>query len=183
MKLLKSFLILFIAISITSCSSSDDDNSIELTAQSFVGVYALTDYESDVTESATSSTGKESILSETENEGSVYNTVITLNTDGTYTIDGTFLQTSEIDGDQNNEIETIITLETSGTYVLNITSRTITFTEAIIADADGSGFITGEYVIEDLNENELELKQTNTIAAAAGTNKIVTVTEISLTRN
>jgi len=180
MKLLKSFLILFIAISITSCSSSDDDNSFQLTAENFVGVYALTDYESDVTETATSSTTGNTVeLSETENEGSIYSTVVTLNTDGTYSIDGTFVLTSETDG---STTEAVITLETTGTYSLNIISKTITLTETVTEEAaKGAGLVEGTFTITSFNENELELEQTTN--ATAGSNSINTVTEITLTRN
>ena len=179
MKLLKSFLILFIAISITSCSSSDE-NSFELTAENFVGVYALTDYESDVTETATSSTTGNTVeLSETENEGDTYNTAVTLNTNGTYTIGGTFRMWYE-----TGEIETFktIILQSTGTYSLNIISKTITLTEdEAEEETNGAGLIAGTFNITSFNENELELEQTTNIPD--GSNSINTVTEITLTRN
>jgi hypothetical protein len=181
MKLLKSFLILCIAVSITSCSS-DDENSFELTAENFVSVYALTDYESDITETATSSSGDVSTLSETEKEGDTYDTEVTLNADNTYTIDGSFRIGSKTD----NETETFqtIILETTGTYSLNIISKTITLTETVTEEAvKGAGLVVGTFDIISFNENKLELEQTTTTAASVGTNSISTVTEVTLTRN
>ena len=179
MKLLKSFLILFIAISITSCSS-DDDNSIELTSQTFVGIYSLSDYESDVTETATSTTtGNVTTLSETEKEGRTYAVNLLLNVDNTYSIKGNFILESETDG---NKTEQVIIFETTGTYSLDLLLKTVTLTETVTEEAvDGAGFIAGQFKITTFNDNEIELEQiTNT---NAGSNSINTVTEITLTRN
>ncbi|QVY64649.1 hypothetical protein [Polaribacter sp. Q13] len=168
MKLLKSILVLFIAISITSCSS-DDDNSLELVATNLVGSYNLTAYKSVETEIATASNGNESTLSTTTKTGSTFKVVVELKADGTYSIDGNFILTPN-KGEQNVEIIT-----SSGNYSLNATDKKIT----LIASEDGS-FVGGSFDIKSFNEDKMVLKQT---VEGTGDVRIDSITDITLERN
>jgi hypothetical protein len=168
MKLLKSFLILFIAISITSCSS-DDDNSFELTATNLVGSYNLTIYKSVETEIATSSTGNESTLSTTTKIGSTFNVVVELNANGTYSIDGNFILTPN-EGEQN-----VVIIASSGNYSLNATDEKITLTAS-----EDEAFVGGEFGIASFTEDKMKLKQT---IDGIGDVRIDSITEITLERN
>ncbi|WP_166385917.1 hypothetical protein [Polaribacter sp. 11A2H] len=169
MKLLKSFLILFIAISITSCSSDDDNNSFELVATNLVGSYNLTAYKSVETEIATASNGNESTLSTTTKTGSSFKVVVELKANGTYSIDGNFILTPN-NGEQNVEI-----IASSGNYSLNATDKKIT----LIASEDGA-FVGGSFDIKSFNEDKMVLKQT---VEGTGDVRIDSITDITLERN
>jgi hypothetical protein len=174
MKLLKSFLILFIAISITSCSSSDDENSFELVATNLVGEYTLTAYESVETETATSSTGTETILSTTTKTRSSSTVVVILNANNTYSIDGILVMDSKTDQDENDdEIKDLD--DTSGTYTLNIVSKTITLTPTT-----DESFIDGSFNIKTFKEDQIVLEQE---VEGSGDVSISTTTDITLERN
>ncbi|PQJ68642.1 hypothetical protein [Polaribacter butkevichii] len=176
MKLLKSFLILFIAISITSCSS-DDDNSFELVATNLAGSYNLTAYKSVEAEIATASNGNESTLSTTTKTGSTFSIDVALNANGTYSIGGTLLLKYKADptpkgGDEDNEI---LTLASSGNYTLNATAKTITLTVS-----EDEAFIGGTFDIKSFNEDKMVLKQT---VEGTGDVRIDAITDITLERN
>lgn len=169
MKLLKSLLVLFIAVSITSCSSNED-NSFELVSTNLVGTYKLTAYKSVETETATSSTGTETKLSETTKIGGSFTVDVTLNTDKTYSIDGNFIVTSN-NGD--NE-QAVVILASNGTYNLNEVSKTITLT----ALTDGA-LVDGKFDIKTFNENKIVLKQE---VEGSGDVRIDAITDITLER-
>ena len=168
MKLLKSFLILFIAISITSCSS-DDDNSFELVATNLVGSYNLTAYKSVETEIATASNGNESTLSTTTKTGGSFKVVVALNANGTYSIDGNFILTP------NKGEQDVVIIASSGNYTLNATAKTITLTVS-----EDEAFIGGTFDIKSFNEDKMVLKQT---VDGTGDVRIDAITDITLERN
>lgn len=178
MKLLKSFLILFIAISITSCSS-DDDNSFELSAANLAGTFKITAYTSVETESATSSAGVTTELSKNTIVGDTFtNMVVTLNTGGTFTAKGSFRVNSTVtptpeDGQKDAEI---VTLDSEGTYSLNLTSKTIS-----LIDTSGDGYVNGTFEIKTFNVDKLIIKKETDVTTGGITNNIVT--DITLERN
>ena len=156
MKLLKSILVLFIAISITSCSS-DDDNFLELSEINIASSYNLTAYKSVEKESATSQSGVTSELSKTTIVGGTFtNAIVAFNANGTYSINGNFVlgyntTPTPKDGQRDSEA---ISLSSNGTYKLDPISKTITITETT-----GLGYINGSFDIKSFNQNSLVLKQ------------------------
>ncbi|WP_343328653.1 hypothetical protein [Polaribacter staleyi] len=175
MKLLKSFLILFIAISITSCSS-DDDNSFELSAVNLAGTYKITAYKSVEIESATSSAGKVITLATTTKTRSSSTVKVILNANNTYSIDGILVMTSKTDGvDNDDDIQDLD--DTAGTYALNLDSKTITLTETL-----GNGLVIGTFDLKTFNADKLIIKQ-DVNSTTKGGNDINTVTDITLERN
>jgi hypothetical protein len=174
MKLLKSFLILFITISITSCSDSSSEPPYTLSNANIAGTYKITAYESVETETATSSTGAETVLSTTTKTRSSSTISVTLNTDNTYSIDGILVLDSKTNGVENDdEIKDLD--DTTGTYVLNATSKTIFLTQT----TDDS-FIDGGFNINTFNEDKIILEQE---IEGSGDISIDTTTEITLERN
>ncbi|MCL7761965.1 hypothetical protein MPF19_00960 [Polaribacter sp. Z014] len=175
MKLLKSILVLFIAISITSCSS-DDDNSLELTSENLAGTFKITSYKSVETETAKNTAGTVIGSSTTTKNRSSSTIVVTLNSNNTYSIEGILVLDSKTGNDKNDD-EINDLNDTKGTYAFsNVEPKTFTLTES-----EGKKLIIGNFEIKSFNVNSLVLKQeTNT---NAGNIEIKTITDITLERN
>ena len=176
MKLLKSILVLFIAISITSCSSNDDDNFLELTSENLAGTFKITSYKSVETETAKNTAGTVIGSSTTTKNRSSSTIVVTLNSNNTYSIEGILVLDSKTGSDTNDD-EINDLNDTKGTYAFsNIDSKTFTLTES-----EGEKFIIGNFEVKSFNLNSLVLKkETNT---KSGNIDIKNITDITLERN
>jgi hypothetical protein len=117
MKFLKLFLFTALIVSITACSSDDDDGPVpvELTNGNLAGTYNITFLEGSSQSSVVTESGT--------------NAIIVFSAAGTYTVSGNYRETLTVTvtGQSPQTEQEIVTLDTSSTYSTNNTNRTITF--------------------------------------------------------
>lgn len=130
MKLINFFLMATVVLTLSSCSSDDDGNTvIELTNASIAGTYELTYFEGSSEYSVVTSNGSVVVTEfETFTADTFTNATYTFNEDGTYVSSGSFRITYEITvtGEDTDTESLIESLDDSGTYSVNTTSKTIT---------------------------------------------------------
>lgn len=130
MKLVKSLILMFMAVSLVNCGSDDDGgSSFDLSAANFVGTYSLVGVESSSERTITDNGNTTVLSSETTelNDDVTVTTEVVFNSNGTYFSTGTHvldIETSDSSGESENFSETVITND-SGTYTLDIVNEQI----------------------------------------------------------
>lgn len=120
MKLLKSLLVLFVAVSIISCSSDDDSVQYTLNNANLSGTHSLTMLNTSDTE--TTNINGLDVVTEFTTVGETFQVIVVFDEDGTYVINGEYLvnYVTRVAGqivDEGSEI-IVITNET-GDYTTN----------------------------------------------------------------
>ncbi len=150
MKLLKNFFILVMVITLTACSGDDNDsvpyelNNTNLSAGSFQVQELSFTYSETFTEDG------EIIVIEASGFGETFQLLYTFFENGTYIIDGEYVQktTIRIDGEVVEQTTEIITNNNAtGTYVVNDSTMQIIVDEESVYD------------ITLFNENELRISR------------------------
>jgi hypothetical protein len=161
MKLLKYFLVLFISISITSCSDSTSEAPFTLSSANIAGTYNINSL--SLNTKVTSSTNVAGVevpftVATSKSTGDTFGVTFILNENGTYTVSGQYRVVSVVtpavgDTVTNNEIIRFPDAGDSGTYNLNTADNTITFTSA------SGDFLEGTLNIVAFNETTVSLTQ------------------------
>ena len=158
MKLLKSLLVLFIAVSIASCSSNNDEVSFTLSNANIAGTYNISSL--NIISKITTVTDVAGIpvtldIASSKSEGDTFQVDFVINENGTYTSSGEYrlvTTISPITGETTTNSE-IIKFNDSGSYVLNTTNETIVLT------SDTDDFIEGTLNVVKFNENTIDISQ------------------------
>lgn len=90
MRLIKSLFVLFVAASLVSCSSDDDNNQLELNNANLAGTYAVTLLNS--TEVQTTDFNGAEIISTTTTVGHTFELEIVFFENGNYVVDGLYVE-------------------------------------------------------------------------------------------
>jgi hypothetical protein len=176
MKIFKFILILFITVSITSCSSEEGEPTITLSNANIVGSYDISKLNIVEVESATSSAGVTVELSKNTKIGDTFQVELEIKSNGTFTASGEYRSTSTVVPTPTNgqEDPKIININSSGSYELNTSLNTINFTQ------NEGDFIDGSFDITTFNETTVIMNQEATDIQGGITNEIKT--NITFTR-
>lgn len=88
MKLLKSLFVLFVAVSLISCSSDDDNNQFVLNNANLSGTHSITYFTTSDTE--TTNVNGLDVVSEFTTVGDTFQITVVFSENGTYVIDGEY---------------------------------------------------------------------------------------------
>ncbi|MFT5248527.1 MAG: hypothetical protein ACI93P_000240 [bacterium] len=114
MKLLKTLFVLFVAVSLVSCSSDDDNNQYEFNNANLAGTYEVTLL--NTTEVQTTNVNGLDIITEYTTVGDTFQLTIVFSESGSYVIDGEF---------RNSYVETVAgQVQGEGSEILVIDSET-----------------------------------------------------------
>lgn len=179
MKFLKYILILFISISITSCSDASSDLPFVLSTANIAGNYNINSLSTDT--KVTSVTEVSGILipltvATSTITGDTFQVDFVLNGNGTYTASGQYRIVSVVTPAVGSQITNseILVFTDSGSYQLNTTDNTLTL---ISSTGD---FIAGTMNIVTFNETTVSLSQEMETVVDATTTEINS--RISFTR-
>ena len=159
MKLLKSLFVLFVAVSLVSCSSDDEGTPVySINNANLSGTYNVTDLANEFIFSVIGSNGNP-IVTETITlvTQSIVGAKITFLENGTLTAEGEIvvdITTAPNDGSAPTTVTDVIDFDgTTGTYTLNATAETITMIST------GGEFEDGTYNIALFNETNVNFTQ------------------------
>ena len=170
MKILKFVLVLFISISITSCSSESKEAPFTLSDANIVGTYNISSFSAEEVESATSSAGVTVELSKNTKIGDTFQVSLVMNANGTFVATGEYRSVSTVIPTPNagQANPAIIVLNSSGSYLLNTALNTISFTQK------SGDFIDGSFDITTFNESKVVIIQETIDTQGGITNEIKT---------
>ena len=176
MKIFKFILILFITVSMTSCSDDTSEPTITLSNTNIAGTYEISSLNIEEIESATSSAGVTVELSRNTKIGDTFQVNLVIKSNGTFTASGEYRSASTVVPTPTNGQETpkIIIINSSGSYEINTSLNTINFTQ------NEGNFIDGSFDITTFNETTVIMNQEATDTQGGITNKIKT--NITFTR-
>jgi hypothetical protein len=155
MKNIKFILFLFLSITILSCS--DNDNSVPAFALSnanIAGTYNMSSFNIDI--KASTVVSKVTVpVSTGKNVGDTFQINFILNANGSYTVDGQYRVVSTITPTGMTPITNteIIDIDDSGSFSINTTNNTINF----ISSKDD--FLDGTFEIKTFNENSFSIEE------------------------
>ncbi|WP_405610942.1 hypothetical protein [Polaribacter sp. Asnod1-A03] len=181
MKVLKYILILFISISITSCSDKEDNEiPLSLTNENISGTYNISNLfiqTEVISETEVAGVMLPFTLATSVSQGDTFQIDCTFNIDGTYNATGLYRLVSTITpvtGDPVENIE-IIELNDSGNYTINTVDNTISFTSI-----STNGLIDGNVEVYSFNETSLSFSRDT--EETDGVNTIILNYDITLIR-
>lgn len=161
MKLLKSILILFIAISITSCG---DDSSSEpafiLSNANIAGTYNISSFNVNVDLSTEVTPGVNATFSTIKIIGDIFQVDFILNTSGSYSVSGQYsvTTTTNVVGGSTTENSSIVNFNDSGTFTINSSENTITFNSSQ-DDFLGNEYLDKTFNVTVFSENSFTIAQ------------------------
>lgn len=170
MKKINFILFLCFSITLLSCGDDDDTPVLTLSTSSVAGEYTIKSLDTNLLEEATSS-GTTVTVSTTVGKGDTFETsLITLNSNGTYTTSGGYRLVSTKtpnNGGSPEETKTLIFLNGSGTFTVNTVDNTIKF------NTTNDALLSGTYTIVSFNDTILNLtKESETVVGSiTNTNK------------
>lgn len=152
MKILKSLFILFIAISLSSCSTEDSAPTYPLTYENIAGTYDIQSLSLNV--KTTINVGAVPVTSTANGVGDTFQVDLIMNQDRTYSVKGAYrlVTTATVPGVAPTETKEIINIDESGSYTIN-SDNSITFVDP---DAE---FLEGSLNVTVFNENTFTLTQ------------------------
>lgn len=159
MKNLKFILILFLFVSITSCSDDASAPPFSLTAANMAGNYDIGAINAEEEETATSNSGAVVNVSTTTFVGDSFDDInFVLHSNGTYTASGKF-RTVIIEtpngGAPVNDFEIVI-FDATGSYQINNLDNTITFNPST------GNFLDGLFTVVTFTETAIKMTQEET---------------------
>ncbi|MFY9241612.1 MAG: hypothetical protein WAO74_01140 [Polaribacter sp.] len=158
MKKLKIIFILFIAVSLPSCSDGDSKTiAFDFSVANVSGSYKLKTLTANLTNTAVTQ-GVVAPISTATEIGDTFNANLTLNANGTFNLKGNYRIVTAVTptgGSTTNNAEIII-LDDSGTYTINAQTRTISFAST------NTQLLEGEYKVTIFSETTLSLTQAST---------------------
>lgn len=139
MKFLKSLLILTMVITFANCSESDSAPIYPLSYENIAGTYNVQSF-SYKTDVIATTNGIPITIATASAVGDTFQIDLTLNVDGTYTIQGAYRVEIRLVPVVGNAVETqeIINISNTGTFTLNTNNNTITFSDGLVKDLNGT---------------------------------------------
>lgn len=162
MKIFKFILVLFVTVSITSCSDETSEPPYTLSNANIAGTYNINNL--SINTKVTSSTIVAGVevpftVATSKSTGDIFKVTFILKSNGTYTVNGSYTITSIVTPAVGNPISSddIIRFPDagdSGTYKLDTIDNTITFTSSSSGD-----FLEGTLNVVTFNETTISLSQ------------------------
>ena len=180
MKNLKYILLLFLTILFINCKNDDNnlDVAFDFTLANLAGTYGVNTYGADLTNTANTQ-GTDVVISTATIVGDIFQVVLTLNANGTYTATGQYSITTTVRPVSGPPTVTpeILLVDNEGTFTINDSAdnRSITFV------ATKGEFLNGEYLVNFLSEEGITIIQDKTETDGSVTTQ--TVTTISLLKD
>lgn len=140
MKILKSLFVLFIAISLSSCSSETSAPTYPLSLANIAGTYNIQSLSVSTDINTTTSNGLSIKVATASLVGDIFQIDLVMNTDGTYTAKGAYTTTyrlSPVAGPGVEEVK-IVNIDYSGNFALNTVDNRITFSGGLLQDLSGT---------------------------------------------
>ncbi len=166
MTLLKFILVLFISVSITSCSDEANEPPYRLTNANIVGSYNIESFSLNSDLSNEISPGVSATFSTAKFVGDTFQVDLELDANGTYTLSGQYrvITTITIVGGTNPTIPAaIINFSDSGTYSVNSLDNTIQFNSKsgnfLGATSLDPVYLDTSFNIVVFNENTFSIEQ------------------------
>ncbi|MCG1035223.1 hypothetical protein [Polaribacter sargassicola] len=156
MKVLKYILVIFISLSITSCSDNEENNTpLSLTNENIAGNYNISSLflkTEIISETEVSGVNLPVTLATSSSVGDTFQIDFIFNLDGTFEAKGLYRLVSTITPITGGTIENIeiIELNDSGTYNINTIDNTISF-----SSINTDGLINGDVQVDIFNETTL----------------------------
>ena len=173
MKLFKFILILFVAVSISSCSDDSIEPTILLSNANIAGTHSINSFNIDT--KVTSKTDVSGIsvpfdIATSTGYGDTFQVDFELTENGDYTLIGQYRLISTITPAVGNQVAetSILLVDDSGTYEIDTTNNTITFTSSLDA------FLSGTFNVVTFNETAIVLRQEKEEVLAPITTQIKT---------
>lgn len=155
MKSTKLLLIFILSFSILSCNKNSDDDggtSFLLSAENLAGTHALTFLDIDIEE--TTEINGIPVMSTITIIGSTFQVEMIFQENGTYSIEGQYLQTTTVTVAGQTETDTeIIVLDEGGTYSLDANEQTI------FLSGSGGELEAGTFEVTVFNETDFRFVQ------------------------
>ncbi|MFD1062203.1 hypothetical protein ACFQ1Q_03015 [Winogradskyella litorisediminis] len=126
MKSIKILILAVLALTLNSCGD-DDSPGVELTSENLAGTYDITFLRSSYEETVTASNGTTFVSESGTTVGDTFTDAIwQFNTNGTYSVSGSYRVTETTTSNGQTETDTYIDfLDDSGSFILNNMDRTI----------------------------------------------------------
>ena len=173
MKLFKFILVLFVAVSISSCSDDSIEPTILLSNANIAGTHSINSFNIDT--KVTSKTDVSGIsvpfdIATSTGYGDTFQVDFELTENGDYTLIGQYRLISTITPAVGNQVAetSILLVDDSGTYEIDTTNNTITFTSSLDA------FLSGTFNVVTFNETAIVLRQEKEEVLAPITTQIKT---------
>ncbi len=161
MKLFKILLVLFISVSISSCSDNSSEPIFVLSNANIAGSYNMSSFNTDVDLSTEVKPGLSATFSTIKVVGDTFQVDFVLNASGTYTIAGQYrivTTVTTVSGGNQDVTPSIVDFNDSGTFNINSTNNTITFTSSK-DDFLGSEYLDKTFNVSAFNENFFTITQ------------------------
>ena len=183
MKLFKFILVLFVAVSISSCSDDSIEPTILLSNANIAGTHSINSFNIDT--KVTSKTDVSGIsvpfdIATSTGYGDTFQVDFELTENGDYTLIGPYRLISSITHADGNQVSKtlILYVDDSGTYEIDTTNNTITFTSSLdaLSDfySDASSRLSGTFNVITFNETAIVLRQEKEEVLEAMTTQIKT---------
>ena len=154
MKLFKILALALTSISLVACGSDDDSSTPapELTVESLQGNYEMTALTINTTRVLDEGGGVMTDLDpRSETADRIEDVILTLSSNDTFTITGSYIRETLLDGEIDEDANTIGQIDDAGTYSINIENQTINFVSDNTEDADDV-FLSGMYTISSIED-------------------------------
>ncbi|APZ45912.1 hypothetical protein BW723_06205 [Polaribacter reichenbachii] len=176
MKNLKFILLLFLSVSVLSCSDDEDAPQFLLSNANIAGTYEIGSLTGEQKETATSSQGAEVDLATSSIVGANFQVDLILTADGTFDAEGLYREivTSTPNGGATTQTEELLSVDTEGTYQINTLNNTISFNPTT------GDFLAGTFNIEAFTQTFVSIMQES--ETAEGSNTIYKTLNIGFTR-
>ena len=177
MKNLKFIFILFLSLTVLSCSDTDNEPPYLLSNTNIAGSYEVSSLTANENETATSSSGAVVDLATSTIVGANFQISFDITANGTYEVSGLYreIKTTTPNGGATTTNEVLLTIDSEGTYQLNTLNNTISFTST------SGGFLEGTFNIETFTEKIISITQES--QTAEGSNTIYKKLNIGFTRD
>ena len=173
MKLFKFILVLFVTVSISSCSEDPREPTILLSNANIAGTHSINSFNLDTKVTSETDVSGVSVpfdIATSAGYGDTFQINFELTENGTYTLIGQYRLLSTITPAIGNQVSkiSILSVDDSGTYEIDTTNNTITFTSSLDA------FLSGTFNVVTFNETAIVLRQEKEEVLAPITTQIKT---------
>jgi len=182
-KLFKFILVLFVTVSISSCSEDPREPTILLSNANIAGTHSINSFNLDTKVTSETDVSGVSVpfdIATSTGYGDTFQVDFELTENGDYTLIGQYRLTSTVTpaiGSQVSETS-ILLVDDSGTYEIDTTNNTITFTSSLDAlldfSLDASSRLSGTFNVVTFNETAIVLRQEKEEVLAPVTTQIKT---------
>ena len=182
MKLFKFILVLFVAVSFSSCDEDPKEPTILLSNANIAGIHSINSFNLDTKVTSETNVGGVSSpsVATSAGYGDTFQIDFELTENGDYTLIGQYRLNSTVTPAVGNQVSDtfILLVDDSGTYEIDTTNNTITFTSSLDAlsdfSLDASSRLSGTFNVITFNETAIVLRQEKEEVLEAKTTQVKT---------